>query len=701
MTDVITIVSDATLDIINLSGLADVSVTEGPAIDGYSLVFDNASGKWVARSVSTAPPPDVDITALSGLDDVNVTEGTAIDGYSLVFDNASGKWIARNMNQAPDVDITALSGLNDVNVTEGSAIDGYHLVFDNATSKWVARALAPDVDITTLNGLADVNVSEGAGINGLPLVWDNPTSKWVARALASGSTALNALTDVNVTEGSAIDGYSLVFDNVSGKWVARSITGGTGNRITVYVEDFTAGGADDTVRLQNAFNWLGAAANRGLAFTEGKVYSIGSTLTMNGANNFRIFGNGATIKAKNGMSAAAGTQMVLMTNCVNGKVIDLFTDANRANRTPAETTNHSIQVYTGCSGIDFIGVRSDNAVCDGFYLNSATPTVLASVPTDIRFMACRANNAFRNDMSVINSNRFRDFSGLYTGATGTLPMSGIDFEPNSATEVGNIDARCYGTVCDNNAGHGFNAVWGNTSVMFRNCSASNNTLGAITTLSGAYIDVDGFYASTYGAGMTRGVIDIGDSSVAARLKNLSFNNVTSGSDVKPLIYIHVNTTGPFTIDGVFAKGCNCAVLNSSQRVKAQNIHVEGANVGYVLYLQNSAAKSRIHGVYSSGVLALGYINVADVELNDVSVLNPTTTGVVTMFDTSAVRPVVRNYNLLQDTAIPAGEVGLRFNAVPRFVDGVMIACNGTDFTTANGIVYNAGTTGATIGTHRP
>lgn len=31
-----------------LSGLSDVNLTEGPGIDKFALVFDNASGKWLA-----------------------------------------------------------------------------------------------------------------------------------------------------------------------------------------------------------------------------------------------------------------------------------------------------------------------------------------------------------------------------------------------------------------------------------------------------------------------------------------------------------------------------------------------------------------------------------------------------------------------------------------------------------------------------
>lgn len=36
-----------------LSGLTDVNVSEGPAIDGFSLVWNNATSRWIAKSVTT------------------------------------------------------------------------------------------------------------------------------------------------------------------------------------------------------------------------------------------------------------------------------------------------------------------------------------------------------------------------------------------------------------------------------------------------------------------------------------------------------------------------------------------------------------------------------------------------------------------------------------------------------------------------
>lgn len=211
-----------------LSGLTDVNVTEGGAIDQYSLVWDNATSKWIAKDVSGTGGA----TALSDLTDVDVTSTAPSNGQVLTWNDTASKWqnqdptgggggipdaptdgnIYGRQNaswvEVPSGGATALSALTDVNVTEGATIDQYSLVWDDATSKWIAKDVSGTGGATALSGLSDVDVTEGAGIDQFSLVWDNATSKWVAKGQGGNGTAPVAL--ISYVPGTLADSATLL-----------------------------------------------------------------------------------------------------------------------------------------------------------------------------------------------------------------------------------------------------------------------------------------------------------------------------------------------------------------------------------------------------------------------------------------------------------------------------------------------------------
>ena len=79
-------------NVLKLSGLTDVSVSEGSAINGQFLCWNNASSKWNATVGGAGS------TTLSGLTDVSVSEGASIAGFSLAWDNTQTKWTAQNIS---------------------------------------------------------------------------------------------------------------------------------------------------------------------------------------------------------------------------------------------------------------------------------------------------------------------------------------------------------------------------------------------------------------------------------------------------------------------------------------------------------------------------------------------------------------------------------------------------------------------------
>ena len=70
-----------------LSSDTDVLITS-PS-NGQVLQYNSTAGKWENATISAGGA-----TALSALTDVNVTEGSAIDGMALVWNNATARWIA-------------------------------------------------------------------------------------------------------------------------------------------------------------------------------------------------------------------------------------------------------------------------------------------------------------------------------------------------------------------------------------------------------------------------------------------------------------------------------------------------------------------------------------------------------------------------------------------------------------------------------
>jgi hypothetical protein len=480
-------------------------------------------------------------------------------------------------------------------------------------------------------------------------------------------------------------------------WEAPQSSGGSGSSVVTAVSSFPVGGSDDTVQLQNALTWLQGAANRAIALQAGQIYTISSALTLAGASFFRIMGNGATIKASASMPVQAGYQLLYVTTSTDGSVSDLTFDANRSVRTPnASVTAQSVYIYTGCQRLKFTNCSSNNAVVDGWYIGSATPTVLASLPTDIVMSFCGAQNAFRNNVSVINSVRFRDYYGVYTGANGALPMNGIDVEPNSSSDQGNQDARFYGTRCDGNSGYGIQIVNPNSNARLFDVSMSSNLLGAVGG-SWGFLQIEGITVEGYIGGVSNGIINCAGGTGETHIRRVLGRNNNTASDALPLIYVNGTNTGPVTITDVQAYSSTCAVLNALAAVQVNGIAVTGANSEYVFILQGSAAGSSIRNVSAVGVVAIGYISCADVTVEGVTNLNPTGTEIQLYYANGATDGSLRNFEVTQQTAIPAGQIGVRFNSAPAFVDNIVGKCDGTAWTAAQLCVFQGGTVGSFIG----
>ena len=151
-----------------LAGDTDVSISS-PS-NGQVLTYNSGTSKW-----GNAAIPSI---ALSGLSDVSVTEGAGINGYTLNWNNAAGKWEA----VAPVTGGGSSTLASDTDVSISSPSNGQVLTYNSSTSKWNNAAI-PSI---ALSALSDVSVTEGSGINGYTLNWNNSAGKWQAVAPVSG-----------------------------------------------------------------------------------------------------------------------------------------------------------------------------------------------------------------------------------------------------------------------------------------------------------------------------------------------------------------------------------------------------------------------------------------------------------------------------------------------------------------------------------
>ena len=487
-------------------------------------------------------------------------------------------------------------------------------------------------------------------------------------------------------------------------------------RESVSVKDFGAVGdgvTNDTTALQTALTWLAgstAAAPRALNFVAGAVYVAGSIsvnlkLTLSGAVGFSIFGNGATIKAGNSRPVSAPEVVLLIQNCTDGYVESLFINGNRANRTPVESTSHCWSIYTSTARLTFFNCQGNNSTTDGFLLDSVTPNTLGTLPTDIHFINCSATNAYRNNLSLINSNRFRDDNGLYTAATGTSPQAGIDCEPDVNTTQGNQGAVFNGTECSRNVGQGFSNALSNSHVKLFNIIANGNGDGGVQNAGGSML-LDGFSGSDYTDTLDAGVVTSTIDAVFSVFKNMSFSNITA-TGTKSCVQVGGGTAGNTqVVDGITAENVDCALLVAPGIVRASNIFATNYTFSGSAAIQLNNYRSTLTNVNiqqsAAGDAAVSSIDVtgADCVVDGVILMNPGATSGGTMgavnFLAGAVRGTLRNVSITQLTAIPTGQRAVKFVEIPLVIENVSARSAGTNYTATTVMELVAGAAGAAI-----
>jgi len=314
-----------------------------------------------------------------------------------------------------------------------------------------------------------------------------------------------------------------------------SITSGP----TVSVSKFGAvgdGKKDDTAAIQSALNYVKTHGGT-LNFEAGKTYIVSERLKIVGADDFKIDGNDATIKMANGVPVKSGYSILFIEESNHFAVADLNVDGNRANRSPAEVPAHNIHIK-GSQDFSFTEVDSLNAVADGFYLQASNPADPSTYTKNGLFLDSRADNGFRQGMSIINGDNILVIGGAYTNTRGTKPAAGIDVEANRGTAVpGNHDILIKGVTFAGNDGYGvqLTARGKPTNITIEDSRFTDNDRGGVKVGTASTL-IKGNTFENFSES-ERGIVDLPAAGTNSNnvIAGNSFNNINTG---EPVIFAH-------------------------------------------------------------------------------------------------------------------------------------------------------------------
>jgi len=210
------------------------------------------------------------------------------------------------------------------------------------------------------------------------------------------------------------------------------------------------GKGDEHALLQQWANLLGDGVN-------GEVnghHDVGAQIVVRRRRDFAIFGNGR-IRMADGAPVRSGFSILAFVECSVFTVAWITFDGNRSRRIPKEMPAHNVQ-FLGCHRFRVSGVRSVDAVVDGFYIASPTPKDATSHCSDFMFDECVADGCFRQGMSIIQGHRGTLRNCVFTNTHGTAPQAGLDLESNPGNPDGSISDITIDTCrFVGNAGYGF------------------------------------------------------------------------------------------------------------------------------------------------------------------------------------------------------------------------------------------------------
>lgn len=313
---------------------------------------------------------------------------------------------------------------------------------------------------------------------------------------------------------------------------------------------------DHTRHLQAMFD----QASPGIHIELNGRYALSRGIFVTRKSDFKVSGRGSIVmRAKTPVTYHHG--MLYFAECTDFELEELTCDANRAERKPREMPAHSI-TFQSCERFRCTRIRSLNAVCDGFFLFSASPERPDSHCRNFQFIDCIADNCFRQGCSVIQGHSGLFRGGTFSNTNGTAPAAGIDFESDAAAPDGSIsDMEVDRVRFVGNQGFGLlvSTVSRPRDIIATDCIFENNRRGAISwgSIGGRILRPR---ISGFGPAAERGAIDFpsGDgkrTDVPIVIEAPRFTRVTTSRADTPLIYVHSAAYAPVTITGMTADVC--------------------------------------------------------------------------------------------------------------------------------------------------
>jgi len=333
------------------------------------------------------------------------------------------------------------------------------------------------------------------------------------------------------------------------------------NEASIDPEEYGAigdGVTDDTAALQAA----ATALPNNTDFVLNKEYLISGSVSFTDKSGFNITGGG-TLKAANGFAVVSGNELFVLTRCSQFSVNGITVDGNRTNRTPAEVSAHNIWIRD-CHYFKFTNCKSKNAVVDGIYIASSTPSDKTTHSSHFSIENQENDNCYRQGCSIIEANNFIFLGGDFSNTNGTAPEAGIDLESNAANPLYSIeDGLLINTKFSGNAGYGLlvSSVKQPRNIVSISCKFYDNVKGAIDwgAISGKIIDPHFDGADN---NITRGVIDVPSNSQETQLNIVRpiFRNISTTTVNLPLVYVHSTNTGHITISDIDVDACSTAAM---------------------------------------------------------------------------------------------------------------------------------------------
>lgn len=277
-------------------------------------------------------------------------------------------------------------------------------------------------------------------------------------------------------------------DAANGGWWAHmpSIAGVRMEHFGGIADDNDANATTNTTALQALFDYMAAGGVNFYAGDSGQEFRLDNQGAVLGSiaadtTGFKIYGFG-TFKKKNGAAVGepAGNDIWRLLRCSRFEIGGRVTlDGNRATRAPVDSTGHNLQMYGG-SEFKLSGVRSINSVVDGFLLAAWNAADNSTFVRNGVLEDCKADNCFRNGLSLIDFIDIEIRGGDYSNSNGTNPQTGIDVEPDpGAAQSSNI--RINGVNCSSNAGFGIilSPISGANRGIVSECHITNCGVGGI------------------------------------------------------------------------------------------------------------------------------------------------------------------------------------------------------------------------------